>query len=164
MKVKIRVEYKQGEDKGNDGQGHTKLCNNIQIENVDSYIYLGQRYSNRDKNQDKEIPRRITGGWTTFARHRDIFNSDIGTCLKSQHLQLMRTSSNDIRRGNMGTHHPCKKQASSRTKMERSMLNITYRERKTNIWVREMTKGHRRDWTSQKTDVDLGRAGQQDTR
>ena len=30
-------------------------------------------------------------------------------------LELMRTSSNDIRRGNMGTHHPSKEQASSRT-------------------------------------------------
>ena len=27
--------------------------NNTQIENVESYIYLGQRYSTRDKNQDK---------------------------------------------------------------------------------------------------------------
>ena len=36
--------------------------NNTQIENVESYIYLGQRYSTRDKNQDKEIQRRITAG------------------------------------------------------------------------------------------------------
>ncbi|KAK2156760.1 hypothetical protein NP493_1947g00017 [Ridgeia piscesae] len=39
---------------------------------VDSYIYLGQRYSTRDKNQDKEIQRRITAGWTAFANHPDI--------------------------------------------------------------------------------------------
>ena len=36
--------------------------NNTKIENVESYIYLGQRYSTRDKNQDKEIQRRITAG------------------------------------------------------------------------------------------------------
>ena len=29
--------------------------NNTQIENVESYIYLGQRCSARDKNHDKEI-------------------------------------------------------------------------------------------------------------
>ncbi|KAK2157678.1 hypothetical protein NP493_1860g00010 [Ridgeia piscesae] len=29
--------------------------NNTQIENVESYIYLGQRYSTRDKNQDKRF-------------------------------------------------------------------------------------------------------------
>ena len=30
--------------------------------------------------------------------------------------------------------------AAAQTKMERSMLNITYKDRKTNIWVRERTK------------------------
>ena len=53
--------------------------NNTQIENVENYIYLGQRYSTRDKNQDKEIHRRITAGWTAFAKHRDIFKGNIGT-------------------------------------------------------------------------------------
>ena len=33
----------------------TLICvNNTQIENVESLIYLGQRYSARDKNHDKE--------------------------------------------------------------------------------------------------------------
>ena len=32
------------------------------------------------------------------------------------------------------------KLAAAHTKMERSMLNITYKDRKTNIWVRERTK------------------------
>ena len=58
--------------------------NNTEIENVESYIYLGQRYSTRDKNQDKEIKRRILAGWTAFAKHRDIFKGNIGTCLKRQ--------------------------------------------------------------------------------
>ena len=53
----------------------------------------------------------------------------------------MHTSSNDTRRGNMGTHHPSKnKLAAAQTKMERSRLNITYRVRTTNIWVGEKTK------------------------
>ena len=56
--------------------------NNTQIENVESYIYLGQRYCTRDKNQDKAIQRRITAGWTAFAKHRDIFKGNIGTRLK----------------------------------------------------------------------------------
>ncbi|KAK2163592.1 hypothetical protein NP493_1454g00025 [Ridgeia piscesae] len=57
--------------------------NNIQIENIESYIYMGQRYSTRDKNHDKAIQRRITAGWTAFAKYRDIFKGNIGTCLKS---------------------------------------------------------------------------------
>ncbi|KAK2165486.1 hypothetical protein NP493_1361g00044 [Ridgeia piscesae] len=58
--------------------------NNTQIENVETYIYLGQRYSTRDKNQHKAIQRRIKAGWTAFANHRDIFKGNIGTCLKRQ--------------------------------------------------------------------------------
>ena len=57
---------------------------NTEIENVESHIYLGQRHSTRDKNQDKEIQRRIMAGWTTFAKHRDIFKGYIVTCLKRQ--------------------------------------------------------------------------------
>jgi len=71
--------------------------NNTQIENIESYIYLGQRYSAKDKNQDNIFQRRITAGWTAFAKHCDIFNGNIGTCLK----RLVPTSSNDIRCGNM---------------------------------------------------------------
>ena len=56
--------------------------NNTQIENVESYVYLGQRFSLRDKNQDKEILRRSTAGWTAYAKHRDIFISNFAICLK----------------------------------------------------------------------------------
>ncbi|KAK2176761.1 hypothetical protein NP493_641g01035 [Ridgeia piscesae] len=82
--------------------------NNSQFQNVESCIYLGQRYSIRDKNQKKEIHRRITAGWTAFAKHGDIFKGDIGTCLKRQVYNVCVTSSNDIRRGNMGIRHSSK--------------------------------------------------------
>ncbi|MEG7522739.1 MAG: hypothetical protein M3H12_06515, partial [Chromatiales bacterium] len=52
--------------------------NTTQIEKVESYVYLGQRYSIRDKNQYKEIQRRITAGWAAFAKHRDIFKGNFG--------------------------------------------------------------------------------------
>ena len=52
------------------------------------------------------------------------------------------------------TTHAKNKLAATQTKMERSKLNITYRDRKTNIWVREKTKVtdvieqvRRRKWT-----------------
>ena len=56
--------------------------NNTQIENAESYVYLGQRFSLRDKNQDKEILRPITAGWTAYAKHRDIFKRNFAICLK----------------------------------------------------------------------------------
>ena len=51
---------------------------------VESYIYLGQRITTRDKTQDKEIQIRITTGWTAFAKHRDIFKGNIETYLQKK--------------------------------------------------------------------------------
>ena len=36
--------------------------NKVLIENVECYVYLGQRYCLQEKNQDKEIQRRIMAG------------------------------------------------------------------------------------------------------
>ena len=36
--------------------------NNVLIENVPGYVYLGQHYSLKENNQDKEIQRRILAG------------------------------------------------------------------------------------------------------
>ena len=58
--------------------------NNVLIENAQGYVYLGQHYSLKEKNQDKEIQRRIIAGWTTYAKHRDIFKSNLAICLKRQ--------------------------------------------------------------------------------
>ena len=45
---------------------------------------LGQRYSLKENNQDKEIQRRIVAGWAAYAKHRDIFTSKLAICLKRQ--------------------------------------------------------------------------------
>ena len=107
----------------------TIYVNNTQVENVESYIYLGQRYSTRDKNQHKEIQRRITAGWTSFAKHHDIFNGNIGTCLKrlpamtygAETWALITEAKNKL--------------AAAHTKIERIMLNTTYiRTEKQTSW------------------------------
>ena len=58
--------------------------NNVLIENVQGYVYLGQHYSLKEKNQDKEIQRRIMAGWAAYTKHRDIFKSNLAICLKRQ--------------------------------------------------------------------------------
>ena len=58
--------------------------NNLLIENVKGYVYLGQHYSLKEKNQDKEIQRRIMAGLAAYAKHRDIFKSNLAICLKRQ--------------------------------------------------------------------------------
>jgi len=45
-------------------------------QNVKSYTFLTTMQGQRQK-QDNEIQRRITAGLTTFARHSDIFSSNI---------------------------------------------------------------------------------------
>ena len=58
--------------------------NNVLIENAQGHVYLGQHYSLNEKNQDKEIQRRIMAGWAAYAKHRDIFKSNLAICLKRQ--------------------------------------------------------------------------------
>ena len=52
--------------------GTPTYVNNTQVENIECYIYLRQRYSTRDKNKDKEFQRRIMAGRTAFAKHCDM--------------------------------------------------------------------------------------------
>ena len=47
--------------------------NNVLIENVQGYVYLGQHYSLKENNQDKEIQRRIMAGWAAFAKNTGIY-------------------------------------------------------------------------------------------
>ena len=69
---------------------------------------------------------------TTFILHL------IRKMFEQTSLQLMRTSINDIRRGNMDTHQPNKEQA--QTKKERSMINITHHDKGHIIYVIELVR------------------------
>ena len=108
--------------------------NNVLIENVPGHVYLGQHYSLNEKNQDKEIQRRIMAGWAAYAKHWDIFESNLAICLKRQ-VPAMTYGAETWTL----TKQAQNKLAAAQTKMERSMLNITYKDRRTNIWVRERT-------------------------
>ena len=56
--------------------------NNVMIENIPGYVYLGQHYSLKEKNQDKEMQRRIMAVWAAYAKHRDILKSNLAIFLK----------------------------------------------------------------------------------
>ena len=70
--------------------------NNVLIENVQGYVYLGQHYSLKEKNQDKEIQRRIIAGWAAYAKHRDTFKSKPCHLPEETGVQLLRVASYDI--------------------------------------------------------------------
>ena len=77
----------------------------------------------------------------------------------------MLTSCNDIRRGNVGTHQPRKEVANSRTNKDgKEYVKHHIPGEKNKHLGKRRDKGHRRDGTSQKTEMDLGRAHQQNTR
>ena len=111
------------------------------------------RYSTRDKNQDNEIQRRITAGWRPFVKHRDIFKGNIGTCLKRQvYNSCVLPAMTYGAETRALTTQAKNKLVAAQTKIERSMLNIIYRNK--NIWIREKTKVtgvieqvSRRKWT-----------------
>ena len=115
--------------------------NNNNIEAVEEYIYLGQRFSLLDKGQEKEIQRRINAGWAAFANHKDIFKSNMPLSLKrkvynacvlpaitygSETWTLTAALENKLR--------------VAQRKMERSILGISLIDKKTNKWIRDQTR------------------------
>ena len=114
--------------------------NSVLIVNVQGYVYLVQDYRLKEKNQDKRIQRRIMAGWAAYANHRDIFKSNLAICLKRQVYNSCVLSAMIYSAETWTlTKQAQNKLAAAQTKMERSMLNITYKDRKTNIWVKERT-------------------------
>ena len=106
--------------------------NNVLIENVDAYAYLGQRYSLKEKNQGKEIQRRIMAGWAAYAKHWDIFNSNLAIYLKRDVYNscVVPAMTYGAETWTL-TKQAQNKLSAAQTNMERSMLNITYKERPT---------------------------------
>ncbi|MEG7521551.1 MAG: hypothetical protein M3H12_00395, partial [Chromatiales bacterium] len=128
---------------------------------VESYVYLGQRYSIRDKNQDNEIQRRITAGWTAFAKHRDIFKGNSGTCLKRQVYNSCVLPTMTYGAETWALTNQAKKQASSRTIKDGKKYVIHHIPgRKNKRLGKREDNGHRRNGTSQNKEVDLGRTHQ----
>ena len=89
----------------------------------------------------KTKTRRFTAAWTAFAKQRDIFKGNTGTCLKRQVYNscVLPAMTYGVETWALATQAKTKP-AAAQTNMERSMLKITYRNRKTNIWVTEKTK------------------------
>ena len=122
---------------------HTVTVNNITLEQVDEYIYLGQRVSLVDRNLDNEIRRRIKVGWQAFGRHSTIMKGNLRICLKKKIFDqcILPTMTYAAETWTLSSKME-KKLAAAQHNMERSMLNITYKDRKTNKWVREQTNTH----------------------
>ena len=71
------------------------------------------------------------------AKHRDIFKSNVAICMKRE---VYKSCVLPAMTYGAETWTLTKQAQHKLTKMERSMLNITYKDRKTNTWVRERTQ------------------------
>ena len=114
----------------------------FKIEEVDHYIYLGQRISMETASKEQEIKRRITLGWQAFGRASAIFkNKEIPTYLKRQVYNqcIIPTVTYGSETWNLTKIQTMKLRSMQRAH-ERIMLNITWRDHKTAEWIREQTK------------------------
>ena len=59
------------------------------IEEVHSYIYLGQRVSLLETDMANEISRRIQAGWKSFKEHKIVLKSNIPNSLKKLYNQCV---------------------------------------------------------------------------
>ena len=97
---------------------------NVMIGNVQGYVYVGQHYSIKENNKDKEIQRRIVAGWAAYAKHRDIFKSNLTICSNRQVYNscVLSAMTHGADTWTL-TKQARNKLAAAHTKMERSMLN-----------------------------------------
>ena len=90
--------------------------NNVLIENVQGYVYLGQHYSLKEKNQDNEIQRRIMAGWAAYAKHRSGHLQKQPCHLPEETgVQLLCAVSYDIWCRDLDTDHTSTEQTCGRT-------------------------------------------------
>ena len=114
---------------------------NQMIEEVESYISLGQRISLQEKDMDKEISRRIQAGWKAYNGNKIVFKSNMPISLKRKVFNqcVLPTMIYGAETWAI-TKQMRSKIASAQRSMERNMLGITWQDYKTNEWVRSQTK------------------------
>ena len=84
------------------------------------------------RTRTKRLQRRVTAVSAAYANHRDLFKRNLAICLERQAYTCCVLSYTVQRPG-----HSPNKLAAAQTKMEKRMLNTTYKDIMTNIWVRE---------------------------
>ena len=87
-----------------------------------------------------EIRRRIAAGWGAFEKHRDIMKSNMPMCLKRKvYNQCIQAALTYGCQTWALTKRMQERLRTTQKSMERAMIGITRRDRKTNVWVRQQT-------------------------
>ena len=115
--------------------------NNVLIENVEGYVYLGQRNSLKGKEPGQRYTTKNHDRLGGIRQTPGYLQKQPCHLPEETGVQLMCAASYDICCRDMDTDQTSTEQTCGRTDQNgKSMLNITYKDRKTNVWVREKTK------------------------
>ena len=108
--------------------------NTTQIEDVERYIYLGQRYSTRDKTKTRRFKEESRPDEQHLPKTATSSRVRFGTCLKRQVYNscVLPAMTHGAETWAL-TSQAKNRQTAAQTTIERSVLNITYRDRKANI-------------------------------
>ncbi|EYC28837.1 hypothetical protein Y032_0007g3453 [Ancylostoma ceylanicum] len=121
--------------------GTTITLRGIHLERVESFVYLGQKIS-LDRDHTLEIERRIRAGWSCLRRYKEFFLSRtvemkwkrelFNMCILPAMLYGAETW--------VLTKAAERKLASAQRAMERRMIGIRLLDKRTNAWIRGVTK------------------------
>lgn len=114
--------------------------NNIEVETVDKYIYLGQLI-NMHSDKTEEVNRRLVAGWSTFNNVRNIMTGKLPMHLKRKVFNqcVLPTLTYGCQTWALTKRLRDRLQVTQRN-MERTMLGIKRIDRRTNEWIRSNTK------------------------
>ena len=132
----------------------------------ETITYMIQQSASRvAKAINKPHKSRISSPTRALMTRRWQMSGNGDTNQRIEYAEIYKTIKKKAREDIMGTHHLCKEQASSLTNKD-GKENVKHHlpGQKNKHLGKKKDQGQRRDWTSQKTEVDLGRARQQDTR
>lgn len=109
------------------------------VERVEEYVYLGQLVTT-DNDKTAEIKRRIAAGWGAFGKYRDIMKSKMAMCLKRKiYNQCVQAAITYGCQTWALTQRMEERLRVTQRSMERAMIGITRRDKKTNVWIRQQT-------------------------
>ena len=112
-----------------------------EIERVSKYVYLGQEMKIGKENQTNEINRRIRLGWAAYSRLSFVFQMKLSVQQKAQIFDqcILPVLTYGAETWVMTREILHKLQVAQRA-IERKMVGVTLRDRKTNKWLRNQSK------------------------
>ena len=126
----------------NTGENINIRINGERLEQVEKYVYRGQRIKLNRENREAEIVRRIKLSWAAFGKLRDILeNKKLAHHQKNKSIRYVCSASDNVRLPNMDDEkRNMYRLIRTQRSMKRRMLHIILKDRKCNTWIRARTR------------------------